>query len=271
MQWKKNSVYSNALKIDMGVIMTVRIVPNFWKNVENNKDLILKCFKHHFGRHPDPDGRQASYCNLLIKMNEYDVFNRFDLERLVIAAGVEGVLTGRPLTEADLINAGINVEKKWEQFIYKWVEKFLNEEYNRNGRISRTFKHGNKLFDYGIPEYDRTSWIDDPEEAIAYEEKFNNYSETDRRGRKFAPTFSGRYIAGDEGFDDPCDAFSATELREKILSRLNGINDQAVFKLMEKDMTESAIAKKLNLSTSYIGKVIRKIRTVTSELCEISI
>jgi hypothetical protein len=271
MQWKKNSVYSNALKINMGVIMTVRIVPNFWKNVENNKDLILKCFKHHFKKHPDPDGEQASYNNLLVKMNEYGVFNRFDLERLVIAAGMEGVFSGIPLTESMVKSMGIDVEKKWEQFIFKWIEKILNEEYNRNGKISRTFRHGNKLFDYGIPRNNRTSWIDDPREAIAYEVKFNNYSKTDRRGRKFAPTFYERYIAGDEGFDDPCEAFSATELRKKILSRLNGTNDQAVFKLMEKDMTESAIAKELNLSTSYIGKVISKIRTVTSELCEISV
>lgn len=251
--------------------MTVRIVPNFWKNIENNKELILRCFMYSFKKHPDPDGEQASYSNLLIKMNEYGVFNRFDLERLVIAAGVEGLLEGLPLTESWVKAVGVDVDKKWEQFIFKWIEKIINEEYNRNGKISRTFKHGNRLLDYGIPEPDRTSWIDDPEEAIAYEEKFNSYSETDRRGRKFAPTFSGRYIAGDEGFDDPCDALSAMELRERILSRLTGINDHAIFELMEKDMTESAIAKKLNLSTSYIGKVIRKIRTVVSELCELSI
>lgn len=249
--------------------MTVRIVENFWKNVENNKDLILRCFLHHFKRHPDPDGEQASYSNLLIKMNEYGVFNRFDLERLIIAAGVEGVLTGNPITETDLINAGINVEKKWEQFIYKWIEKILNEVYNRNGKFSRTFKHGYDLFDYGIPEADKTPWIHDQEEAADYEKKFNSYSETDRRGRTFAPTFSNRYIAGEEGFDDACDAFSAMELRKRILSRLTGINDRAVFELMEKDLTESEIARELNFSTSYVGKVSRKIRKVTLELLEL--
>lgn len=271
MQWKKSSVYSNALEKNLEVIMTVRIVPNFWKNVENNKDIILRCFRHHFKKHPDPEGYHASYHNLLVKMNEYGVFDRFDLERLVIAAGVEGVFTGCPISESDLINAGINVEKKWEQFIYKWVEKIVNEEYNRNGKRARSLKHGDTLFDYGIPGSDKTSWINDPEDARAYEKKFNSYSKEDRRGRKFPPTFSGRYIAGEDFFDDPCDSFSAMELRERILSKLTGINDHAIFELIEKGMTEKEISKELKFSTSYVGKVTRKIRTVVSELCELQV
>lgn len=247
--------------------MSVRIIENFWNKVSENENLIRRCFLYHFKRHPDPEGIDASYNNLLVKLEEYGVFDRFDLQRLVIAAGAEGVLKDEELTPEVLKEIGINVNKKWEQFIFKWVEQIVNREYNRNGRYSRTFLRGEELSDYGIPQGEKTSWINDVQDAKNYEEKFNTYDETDRRGRLFPPTFSNRYKAGEEGFDDQSEALSASELRDKILSRLTGKNDRAIFELMEKGLLDREIGAELGFSKQYVSSVLKKVRAVTAQLC----
>lgn len=247
--------------------MSVRIVENFWNKVSENENLIRRCFIHHFKRHPDPEGIDASYNNLLIKMEELGVFGRFDLQRLVIAAGVEGVLKDNDITPEALKGLGINVDKKWEQFIYKWIESIVNNEYNRNGKHSRTFVRGEELSDYGIPNGEKTSWINNEQDAKSYEEKFNSYDDTDRRGRRFPPTFSNRYKAGEDGFDDQSEALSASELRDKILSKLTGKNDRAIFELMEKGLLDREIGAELGFSKQYVSSVLKKVRAVAAQLC----
>ena len=246
--------------------MTTRIVENFWDKIKTNEPIIKRCFVHHFKRHPDPEGRDASYNNLLIRLNELKVFERFELRKLVIAAKAEGLIGDRTLTPELLKEIGINVEKKWEQFLYKWIENIVNYEYNRNGNRSRRFVNGETLTDYGTPKEDVTSWIEDREEAKTYEQKYAEYGE-ERRGRLFPPTFSNRYIAGEEGFDNQLEAFSASELRSQIIKRLTGKNDRAIFDLMEQGISEKEIGEKLDFSKQYVGSVIRKIRGITTQLC----
>lgn len=246
--------------------MSVRIVEKFWETVQKNEPLIRRCFVHHYNRHPDPEGMDASYNNLIVKLNEHGVFDRFELRKLVVAAHAEGVIGDQELTPELLKSIGINVEKKWEQFVYKWIEKFVNEEYNKNGTRSRKFLHGDELSDYGIPKEDRSMWIEDRKEAQEYEEKFAAYKEEDRRGRKFPPTFSNRYVAGEDNFDNQLEALSAADLRNQILKRFTGKNDLAVFELLETGMAEKDIAEKLDCSRAYVGVSIRRIRDITNQL-----
>jgi hypothetical protein len=247
--------------------MSVRIVENFWDNFFNNEVLIRKCFFHHYNRHPDPENLDGSYNNLIIKLHEYNVFGRFDLKKLMVAAGLSVAFIQSDMeAEAELDGAGVNLSKKWEQFIYKWIEKIINEEYNKNGKRSKRFLHGEKLVDYGVPQEERTSWIQNSEEATMYEERFVKYTD-DRRGRKFPPSFSNRYVAGEEEFDSPLEALEATDTRKAILDRLKGKNDESVFNLLEQGLTEKDIAGKLGFTQQYVGPIIRKIRGITKQIC----
>jgi len=246
--------------------MSVRIVENFWSNVKKNESLIKRCFVHHYKRHPDPEGVDSSYNNLLVRLNELGVFDRFELRKLVIASHAEGLIGDQELTPELLKSIGINVEKKWEQFMYKWIEKIVNEEYNKNGTYSRKFVRGEELHDYGIPRSEQSMWIEDRKEAEEYEAKFNAYNEEDRRGRKFPPTFSNRYIAGEEDFDNQLEAYSASELRSLILTKLTGKNDHAIFELLEQGYAEKAIAEKLGCSRAYASATIREIRGIANQL-----
>lgn len=252
--------------------MTVHIVDNFWDNYQNNEDLILRCFRYLFKRHPDNEGESGSFNNLLIRMKELKVFERFDIMKIAIAAKEKGLISEGDLsevcTESSLKDLGINVDKKWEQFIYKWIEKIISYEYRRNGRHSRTFINGEDAVNYGIPVQNKTSWIQDPKKAASYSEKFNAYS-NDRRGRKFPPTFSGRYIAGEDEFDNQLDALSTSELKSSIIDKLTGKNDIRIFELMLLNKTEKEISEELNFSKQYIGSIIRKIRMITTQLCDI--
>jgi len=246
--------------------MPVRILESFWENVKNNEKLIRRCFIHHFNRHPDPEGIESSYNNLLVKLDEHNVFGRFDLRKLMVAAGLSLALSNSVVTEEALTSAGVDVNKKWEQFIYKWIENIINEEYNRNGKRLKRFLHGDRLVDYGIPKEERTSWIHDAEEAAMYEERFLKYTE-DRRGRKYPPSFTNRYVAGEDEFDSPVDALEVGDLRGDILSRLSGKNDVSIFTLLTQGLTEKEIAEELNFSQQYVGTIIRKIRKITEQLC----
>lgn len=246
--------------------MSIRILKNFWDNYDIHNKLIRRCFSYIYNRHPDPEGKLLSYNNLLVKMHEYNVFERFDINKLIIAAGISVVLSEKENSEEVLLKAGIDINKKWEQFIYKWIEKIVNDEYNKNGRLSRRFIPGDTHTDYGIPREDASSWITDAEEAITYEKKFAEYTD-DRRGRKFPPTFSNRYIAGEEEFDNQLEALEATDMRDNILSKLSGKNDKAVFLLLEQGLSEKEISEKLNFSQQYVGTIIHKIRNLVSQLC----
>jgi hypothetical protein len=246
--------------------MSVRIVENFWDNVRNNEALIRRCFFHHFNRHPDPEGVDNSYNNLLVKMNELNVFGRFDLNKLMIAAGISVVLSDKENSEEALIQAGIDVNKKWEQFIYKWIEQIINAEYLKNGKRLRRFMHGDKLIDYGIPQADKTSWIHDPKEAAAYEKKFEKYG-SERRGRKHYPTHNSRCVLSEGEFDNQEEVIEANELQVSIRSKLTKDLDIKVFDLMAQGFSEIEIAEQLNFSQQYINNISRKIRSITMQLC----
>jgi hypothetical protein len=246
--------------------MSIRILENFWDNYKSNKDLIYRCFSFIYAKYPDPEGTDVSFNNLLVKMHKYNVFARFDISKLVIAAGLSVVLSEKETSEEALLKAGVNIDKKWGQFIYNWVNKIMGDEYLKNGKRMRKFIHGDTLTDYGFPREDSSSWISDKEEAEAYEKKFSEYTD-DRRGRKFPPSFQNRYIAGEENFDNQLDTVAAVDLRDSIMRRLSGKNDKAVFILMEQGFTEKEISEKLNFSQQYIGPISRKIRSITNQLC----
>lgn len=246
--------------------MSVRIIENFWSTYAQNKDVVTRCFMHHFNRHPDAEGIDGSFNNLLVKMHEMGVFERFNLRRLAEAAGKTELLSKEVITEADLKEAGINVQKKWEQFLYKWIEKIVNDQYNANGKRSRKFINNYNSMDYGVSVEERTPWIETEEEARAYEDKLAKDS-GDRRGRIFPPTFENRYVAGEENFDNQFEAQSASDLKNKIMSRLTGKNDHAVFTLMLQDYSDKEIGEKLEVSQQYVSTITRKIRGTAKKLC----
>jgi len=249
--------------------MSVRILENFWDNFRNNEALIRRCFSHHFSRHPDCGGVDESFNNLIVCLHEMRVFEKFDLKRLLIAAGKEGLVDMDNVTEEALKNVGINVDKKWEQFIYKYIEKILNMQYNRTAKLIKRTAHGDTLADYGLPVESVTSWISTAEEATDYEEKYTKYSEEDRRGRVYAPSFSGRYIAGEEGFDNQLDATSVSDLKNRISSELHTDLDHTVFQLLTVEgLSEKEIAIKTETSQQNVNRILLKIKKITRKLCQ---
>jgi hypothetical protein len=250
----------------MGVFMTVRIINNFWSIYKDNKAVITRCFHHHFNSNPDADGIDGSFNNLIVELHRLNIFEKFNLRKLAEAAGKTDLLNKETLTEEDLIRAGIDVQKKWEQFLFNWIKSILNHKYVANGKHSRRFIRSAEVADYGIPMEDRSPWIETEKEARSYEDKLATDS-GDRRGRVIPPTFDNRYIAGEDEFDDQLEAQSAADLKDHIMSKLTGIKEQKVFTLMVQGFSEKEIAHELNYSQQYINILIRKIRNVTEKIC----
>jgi len=249
--------------------MSAHIVDNFWENIKENKDLITRCFRHHFKRHPDAEGWDGSFNNLMVRFYELKVFERFDLNRLLEAAGKEGALIDEDITIENLELMGIDVEKKWEQFIYKWIEKVISYQYTVNGKRTKMFISERKYsVDTGIPKEEKNSWIA-TENAEEYEKKFAAYKENDRRGRKFAPTFENRFTPSGDEFDNPLEVLSANSLENSIREKLTGKRDIAVFNLLSKGLPEKEIATELNVTQQYVNMIAKRIREVTRSLCEV--
>jgi hypothetical protein len=246
--------------------MAVRIVENFWYTYQNNMDIIIRCFRYHFHRHPDPDGKDQSFNTLIVKLHELKVFERFDLNKLVEAAEKVGTINKSELssiTEEELKKAGIDVDKKWEQFLFNWIKKILCNEYDKRGSYYKHFCRAESLEEYGTANELMNSWITDSEEAEAYEKKFETYKKDDRRGRKIPPSFTNRYVAGEEGFDNPFEATAADDLRNAMSKRLSDI-EMKILGLLEQGYTERDIVTEIGYSQQYVNKKIHAIRAAAT-------
>ena len=114
--------------------MAVRVVENFWTKYYEHKDLIERCFHYLFCRFPNPDGEKDAYSILLTRFFELNVFEKFNRKRLIAKKlGVHkkqlDKIDARGYTDRKLHKMGIDVDKKFEQFIFKYVEHILQEAY----------------------------------------------------------------------------------------------------------------------------------------------
>ena len=97
----------------------------FWKGYAQYETLIKKCFNYIYGRkfpNYNREDEQETYNDLLITLENLDIFNKFDPTKCFKRA--------------------IPLEKRFEQFMYKWTESFLSRSYNerkvRTNRFRRT-------------------------------------------------------------------------------------------------------------------------------------
>lgn len=131
--------------------MSVRIIKDFWNNVKSEEDLIKRCFFYILKKCPDPEGINNAYNNMILELFLHDVFNKFDNRKLMRSKLIKDLInkgTERKAAEViidsqmedkeysveDYETAGIDLRKKYEQFIFTWINKFLREQYDKNGK-----------------------------------------------------------------------------------------------------------------------------------------
>ena len=132
--------------------MTVRIDNDFWSKYEKNEVLLRKCFTYLYNKkYPVSEGEESAYNYLIMEFFRKDIFARFDAER-----------QGK-ITQTKVLNK--SEDKKFQQFVYKWVESVMYGIYHKNRNHCRflikvlvnddtpnPLDPGSNIYDYSEPE-----------------------------------------------------------------------------------------------------------------------
>lgn len=262
--------------------MAVRIINSFWTSFEQNEKLIKKCMNYLLNRYPDPDGDESAYNLIIERMFELNVFARFDTKKLIakkLKVAVEDI-TEDQITEEGLRKAGINIEKKFEQFIFKWVEQILSSAYTARDRYRKRNRVGyNDLVGYRgdgcayhtanerskRPSRFMTSWAEDEvekKESIRHEERRQRLAKGENRGGYLASVISRNDFDDYVGskFESPDQSAELSSLVKVIRGSLISDREREVLELTLEGYTKREISRKFGCSVQNIHLIMNKIR-----------
>lgn len=246
--------------------MSVRIVENFWDTFQINKRLIEKCFHYNYKKFPSEEGVKESFNAFVLTLHDKDIFSKFDLNKIIPDSMRDQL--GEGITEEKLEAAGINVQRRWERFIFNYTFKILSEAYAETERHNERFGYTENYFDTGIPKEDDCKWMTSEEEIAAYNSKSSNFKDDgDRRGFIYPPSFDNHVRPSEEGFDNQLEALSVADLREVILSKLTAKYCKDIYTLTEEGYNGKEIAEKLGVSQQLVNLKMKIVREVVASVC----
>jgi len=218
--------------------MAVRIVRDYWTNVVSYQDLIKRCFSYLYRKFPNPqDGVQESYQDLLVRLYELDVFSRFDPRKILAAHGDLSEEQTKKVTTAKatklLKKRGVNVDKKFEQFVYKWIEHILGESYHK--RVNHRYRYVTSGdMDVHIADmkavrdkFNENAWAQTPEELDYLQQHIINKN-SKRWVRQYPVPGDIREFTGSK-MDDPLDEVVAQDLQEEIRDHLTSRSERTLY------------------------------------------
>ena len=251
--------------------MAVRIVSDFWTNYAAHKDLIDRCFHYLLShRFPNVEGEQDAYDSMLVKLYDLNVFLKFDVRRLVVQKmGMDKKCTyqisEQDCSEEVLQGLGINVEKKFEQFVFKWVEHFLQEAYSQRAKHAARYIPSNDLAEVP-PSSSKDLWdrlnecrfVQSRDEADKLDVHLDKKTRIDNV--KTYPTYeeTGDYVGSKMG--DSLDTLVEEDLRGKIRTQLRG-KERQVYDLTLDGLQGTDIAEAIGCSTQNVHILMKSIRT----------
>ncbi len=301
--------------------MAVRIVKDYWVNYHNHEDLIKRCFHYLFRKFPTPDGSDDSFNNVLVRLMSLNVFDRFAASRLVGINEKKLRKEGKTPRQIDCIirktfkgygvnihkmrregaseeeinhtcldaleqHQVVNVNKKFEQFIYKWVEHFVEEAYQQYRLDRNRFARGMRMDlchqsvysqqrrKHGILAWDTEGQAQENIQKL----RVSNEHKTKRKGRKqrIRKTRSIRcfpHIMGTSGYmtprpEQPDGSIREQELYERIKAQLRDDKELRIVEMRYKDgMSCSDIALHMGCTPANISLIVRNIYARCHSLC----
>lgn len=125
----------------------------FKMNYESDQAEINRIFKHMIHKYPSQDGIPDAFNRLFVGLYELKVFQKWSVARVVraevkrrtdSAAKATRVYNrlmkaGNDEAERVALDMGINLKAKRGQFLYKWIEHIMGQEYHRDGLHMRRF------------------------------------------------------------------------------------------------------------------------------------
>lgn len=260
--------------------MAVRVVENFWTKYYEHKDLIERCFHYLFCRFPNPEGEKDAYSILLTRFFELNVFEKFNRKRLIAKKlGVHkkqlDKIDARGYTDRKLHKMGIDVDKKFEQFIFKYVEHILQEAYVQRQKHMVRFIPNQYLAEN--PPRNHTALYDSLNESVwaqSRKETEDLRIHIEKKARlgatKFYPCYQQTADYVGIKSDNALEAVEAEELQNKIRAELPN-KERRVFDLALEGFKGSDIAESMGYTAQNINLLMQNIRHKYSQymkLCD---
>lgn len=209
--------------------MSVRIVEDYWDNVSYHKELIEKCFHHLYAKYPNSEGVDDTFNTLLTELYRLSVFRKFDPDQ----------------HSSDVL------EKKFEQFLYVWIQKVLRDAFNkcRLRYIRYRSAENHQIEEISLKSYEEyknfkgiSRWVEGESENKKKEEKPVKPTKDGRkrRAKKCAPSIAHNkyeYLSKLYSQDEECGVRmiiekireSLTEVEAKMLDMtLDGVKKESI-------------------------------------------
>lgn len=241
----------------------------FWETVEKHQRLIKRCFQHILLKYPPLDSAEDAYNTLLTELYRKNIFSRFDRRKLVASkkAVSPDEVTAAECTDEEMEKLGIDVTKRFEQFVYQWIHQILRDAYKQHGRYIRTMSLNNGQAvenrlqlkaARGTPTETAwpSSWND--------KEDLEHYQEMMLKAKRIRvrPCYLD---AGDYRSCSPADPMQETianELIAHLEDHALGSHDKEILRLKLDGMKDKDVATALNVNVSKVHAFKRKAQTL---------
>jgi DNA-directed RNA polymerase specialized sigma24 family protein len=234
----------------------VRIVKKFWTNYDTYEDIIRRCFLFLFyTKFPDYiDQRfqtvEESYDNLLVEFNRLKIFERFNSSRCNTKKAT--------------------LDKKLEQYLFKWTESILYREYNARKKRTIRFR---RVINMDELHRDMSNKKDKFNEIFSNEPKINvnylteeqkkvalkNEKESHRLFRRY-PTINDIPLMTSEKYETPVDSLEERETWNMIKDTCNNSLELRVVQLKYEGLSNRDVAKAIKLPETSVSSVLNKLK-----------
>lgn len=202
---------------------------NFWNTIQDNKETINKSFYYIYKNCPDKEGYINAFNNLIIKLYDLNVFNKFNK------------------------NKSTYNNKKFQQFLFMWIYKILHDNYKLNKNLQNKFKTNINI----------DSYINIKELQIEHTDTKISTSK-DRRGKIYPPCYQN--VSYTNFLPDK--HIEYIQNRNLILKHLKKDILKKIFLFIEKGYSKKEITDSLNISYQYLSICINKIKKCIISLKE---
>jgi len=222
--------------------MAVKLVGEFWADVQAHEVIIRRCFHFLNRKYPDPEGEESSWAHLLIRLNELKILSkdRFD----PTLGGVDK-----------------HEDKKWEQYLYKWIEHFLGEAFHNRGKYYKRFAIRGDIdtatshINYQKPSREDRVLLFRPEESSSKYVKGDDYQVSKKPCFATQDTFPSFHKQENPLEDVEC---------EEILSGINAVlrneREKEIIKYLHEGKARAEVAQMVNRTPSSVSFVLKDIK-----------
>lgn len=233
----------------------VRIVQgDFWGNFHSYEDVITRCFLYLFNKKfnnsevYEANAKKESFNNLLVELDRHKVFDRFDVNKIDIK----------------------QVDKKVEQYLFKWTEQILSKEYHDRRKRTVRFRRVSSFDQFHKDIYSKETkemFVDEVSDGVDTDlmatkerEKFlKAKAQKDKLYKKY-PTIEDIPSVCSEKYESATDKLEEADVMRMIQEACQTELERKIVKLKLAGVSNKVIGIQFNCTGAKIGNILAKLQ-----------